>query len=102
MQIHFSKKGRSLIPTLGRALKNHYQFILFVLLILVIGGWSILFFEYGWKTAYEQPEITVRSVKIRSDDLISILADIEKRKEVNEQILLRTFPNPFIAPPKEP
>lgn len=100
MQIRFSKKGRPFSPAVGVVLKRHYQFILFVLLILAIGAWSILFLEYGWRTAYEQPEITVRTVKIRADDLKALLADMEQRKEMQEQMRARTFPNPFTDPPK--
>ncbi len=100
MQIHLSKKGSAFFPAWGSVLKRHYQFILFVLLILAIGVWSILFLEYGWKTAYEQPEVSVRAAKIRTDDLKMMLADKQRRAEVKERVRSASYPNPFLAPPK--
>ncbi|MBI1754972.1 hypothetical protein HY250_00785 [Candidatus Azambacteria bacterium] len=87
------------VSGIGALFKNHYEMVLFALFMAAMGFWGSLFFEYVYH-ADQRSEVTVRTVKIKKDDLETILADINIRQKASIEAQNKTFSNPFTEPPR--
>jgi hypothetical protein len=98
MPIQFSTTSR-IVPRGARFLKRHYRFGLFLLFVGALLLWAYIFWEYGWRTVFSEPDVTVRAVSVRESEMRAVLDDARARVELQEQKAASDFPNPFGEPP---
>lgn len=99
MQLNVTRTITRFASGIGALFKNHYEMVLFAFFMAAMGLWGLLFFQYVYR-ADQQPEVTVKTVKIKKDDLSAILSDIKAREEASVQAKSKTFLNPFTEPPR--
>ena len=83
--------------TLG-VLKIYFSAILLLIFLATVATWAFIFWYYATEAPRVQPDVEVKIVKIKENDLREILGDIKARKAAQEEILNKTIPNPFVKP----
>ncbi|MCR4322761.1 MAG: hypothetical protein NUV61_01595 [Candidatus Azambacteria bacterium] len=75
---------------------RHIHVILFVWVIVVIGLWGFIFWQYGYRVVFHQEETVTRPLIIKGDDLKALLKSEQARGEFQKSIVDKQFPNPFV------
>lgn len=81
-------------------LKRHIHVLLFVWLIMAIGVWGFIFWQYGYRVVFQQTETTSRPLIIKEHDLNTLLEKMRAQEEFKETIAEKSFSNPFIKFPE--
>ncbi len=77
-------------------LRRHIHALLFVWLIVVIGVWGFIFWQYGYLVVFQQIETTNRPLIIKEKELNALLEKARIQDEFRTSIAEKAFPNPFI------
>lgn len=96
-------ESRSVIGTGLRAAvfaKRHIHALLFVWLILAIGAWGFIFWQYGYRAVFQQEEVAARPLTIKEGELKTLLEKDRAREEFQKTIADKRFPNPFVKFPE--
>src|SRR3989338_5917470 len=96
IQIKFNIKEAA-ARTLG-VLKTYFSAILLLIFLAAVAAWAFIFWYYATEASRVQPDVEVKIVKIKENDLREILGDIKASKAAQEEILNKTIPNPFVKP----
>ena len=83
--------------TLG-VLKTYFSAILLLIFLAAVAAWAFIFWYYATEASRAQPDVEMKIVKIKENDLREILGNIKARKAAQEEILNKTIPNPFVKP----
>lgn len=99
MNIHppISLNGKSA----GNFLKKHYRLLLSLVFIIAIGLWGYIFWQYVYQVALYDPHPVVKPLPIKQKELNVIINDLQSREKLQGIINEKTFPEPFIEPPKD-
>lgn len=80
--------------------KRHIHALLFALLILTIGAWGFIFWQYGYKVVFQQEEAEARPLIIKERELDALLEKERVREAFQKTIGDKQFSNPFIKIPE--
>ncbi len=75
--------------------------MLFFVFIIAIVLWVFIFWQYVYQMSLYDPHAEVRPLPIKQKELTIVIDDLNKRAEIQNSITSKTFPEPFIEPPKE-
>lgn len=79
---------------------RHVHGFLFALLILAIGAWGFIFWQYGYLAVFQQEEVAARPLNIKEGELKTLLERDRAREEFQKTIADKQFPNPFVKFPE--
>ncbi len=99
------KKGFSIFTRsaqVGSFFKMHYGVFLVLLFLFMLAAWGYIFFQYGHLIVTAEPQVTVKPVVVKEAQLVSVMDALRARATTSEEVLGKTFPNPFVKPPEEP
>lgn len=82
--------------------QRHVHAFLFALLILAIGAWGFIFWQYGYKVVFQQEETAARPLIIKERELNALLEKERIREEFQKTVGNKQFSNPFIKFPDLP
>lgn len=85
----------------GQFFKKHYRLMLFIFFLVVIALWGFIFWQYVYQVALYDPHVVVKPLPIKQKELKTIIDDLNIRAEIQSSVKSKTFPEPFIEPPKE-
>lgn len=99
MNIHptISLSGKSA----GQFLKKWHQLGLFLVFFVSIAIWGYIFWQYVYQVVLYDPHPIVKPLPIKQKELKIVVDDLNVRMETQQTISNKTFPEPFIEPPKE-
>jgi len=81
--------------TLG-VLKTYFSAILLLIFLASVAAWAFIFWYYATGASRVQPDVEMKIVKIKENDLREILSGIKVRESAQEETLNKTIPNPFV------
>lgn len=81
-------------------LRRHIHAFLFVWLIMAIGAWGFIFWQYGYRVVFQQVETASRPLIIKENDLNALLEKTRAQEEFKKTIAEKSFSNPFIKFPE--
>ena len=81
--------------TLG-VLKTYFSAILLLIFLAAVAAWAFIFWYYATEASRVQPDVEMKIVKIKENDLREILSGIKVRESAQEETLNKTIPNPFV------
>ena len=81
--------------TLG-VLKTYFSAILLLIFLASVAAWAFIFWYYATEASRVQPDVEMKIVKIKENDLREILSGIKVRESAQEETLNKTIPNPFV------
>ena len=81
--------------TLG-VLKTYFSAILLLIFLATVATWAFIFWYYATEASRAQPDVEMKIVKIKENDLREILSGIKARESAQEETLNKTIPNPFV------
>lgn len=93
------------IRSLERAaaqVSRHINALLFILFIVVMALAGFVFWRFGYAVSLKEPEVSVRSVVPKEDELRALIAKNEGKESLRGVILEKTIRDPFIQPEKAP
>lgn len=79
---------------------RHIHGFLFALLIMAIGAWGFIFWQYGYLVVFQQEDVTARPFNIKERELKTLLEKDRDREEFQKTIADKQFPNPFVKFPE--
>ena len=82
--------------------KMHYGIFLALFFLCMLGAWGFIFWQYGYLVVSKEPQVTVRPVIVKEAQLKAVMENLSLRATTSEDILGKTFPNPFTKPQEEP
>lgn len=94
---------KSVVDAASRAvvfLRRHIHALLFVWLVMAIGAWGFIFWQYGYLVVFQQVETTSRPLVIKENDLNALLEKTRTQEEFQKTIVERSFSNPFVKFPE--
>lgn len=75
--------------------KEHYARILFVIFLIMVGGWLWIFYSYAWRSTVVEIENGIVTTTIPEDLLGQVLEDIEIRERAFENPVFESVRDPF-------
>lgn len=79
-------------------LRARFGAILLVVFLSAIAAWALIFWRYGLEVSGAEPDVELKIVKIKENDLRGVLDDIKARESAQSDVMNKTIPNPFIKP----
>lgn len=79
---------------------QHVHVLLFLFLVCTITFAGFIFWQYGYMVSLQEPEVTVRSVTPKENELRALIEKAKARDDVREIITEKVFFDPFIQPEK--
>ena len=79
----------------GVFLRRHIHALLFVWLIMAIGVWGFIFWQYGYRVVFQQVETTSRPLIIKEKDLNALLEKARMQEDFRKTLAEKVFLNPF-------
>lgn len=84
-------------------LKKHFGFVTLLLFLLALAGAGYIFFIYGYRVAFTEPEVSAPQSTIDEKGLDAMKRYLDAKKKAQDTIVQKTFSNPFIqSPPGSP
>ena len=77
-------------------LKARFSAILLLIFFAAVAAWAFIFWYYATEASRAQPDVEMKIVKIKENDLREILSGIKARESAQEETLNKTIPNPFV------
>ncbi len=68
-------------------------FLILILVILVLAG--LIFYQYGYKVAYREAQVSIKEVQVNSQLYQKIMARFDQREEEIKEISNKNYPDPF-------
>jgi len=76
-------------------IRLHTDNFLMLVFLTVIAAWGFMFYNYAYKVSITEPEVTVSVLKIKTDRLNKVAADIKEKENIRESTDLSSIKNPF-------
>lgn len=76
----------------------HALLFLFFMCALVFAGF--IFWQYGYQVSLQEPEVTVRSVTPKENELRALIEKAKGRDDTRAAIAEKVFFDPFMKPEK--
>lgn len=79
---------------------RHVRILLFLFLMCAMAFAGFIFWQYGYMVSLQEPEVAVRSVTPKENELRALIEKAKARDDVRAAITEKVFFDPFIQPEK--
>lgn len=81
-------------------IRRHVNILLLIFFMGAVALAGFIFWQYGYQVTLQEPEVTVRSVAPKENELRALIEKAEKRDVSRDAVFERVFSDPFIQPEK--
>ena len=75
------KDSKELTPKVMSFFKRHTEGFLILIFFLMVAFWGYVFYSYAYKSVFEDPIVSVTTLKVKEDQLKQVVSDIKSREE---------------------
>ena len=79
---------------------RHIHALLFLFFICALVFAGFIFWQYGYRVSLQEPEVTVRSVTPKENELRALIEKAKGRDDARAAIAEKAFFDPFAQPEK--